>query len=179
MAAARLILDAIGADKHADGLKDTPARFARWWTEFLNPSCERLTTSFPSTHQGQMVVVGPFRAWSVCEHHLLPFWIDLTIGYVPQDRVLGLSKLVRIGQFESAQLQIQERLVEAIATHVANAAGTPDVAVMGRGVHLCCLMRGARTFAPMTTSALRGGFLEDGATRQEFFSLASQQSIGE
>lgn len=119
-----------------------------------------------------MVLVGPYRVFSVCEHHLLPFWVDLTVAYIPATRILGLSKLARAGRAVSSRPQVQERLVEQLAAGVAELAGTDDVAVLGRGLHLCCMMRGARMAAPMTTSALRGAFCSSAATRAEFFALA-------
>ena len=166
----------IGEDPARPGLADTPARFARWWLEFVDYDPGNLATTFPVSEMDQMVVVGPIRVWSVCEHHLLPFYCDVTVGYVTDERVLGLSKLARIAHQHAHSLQIQERLVEQVADSVVELSGSADVAVLGRGEHLCMSMRGIRSPAIMTTSVMRGSFRESVTARAEFLSLAGPQS---
>lgn len=173
-AAVREILLAIGEDPEREGLRDTPARVARAWAEFVGGGEEIQVTCFDSVAADQIVAVSGIRVWSFCEHHLLPFWCDVTIGYLPKDRLLGLSKFARIARGAASRLQVQERLIEGIADAVAFACGTPNVAVLGQGEHLCLSMRGAK--APghrMTTSVLRGVFRDDPAVRSEFFHLAT------
>lgn len=111
------------------------------------------------------------RVWSLCEHHLLPFWCDVSIGYIARKRIVGLSKFARIAHDAAHRLQVQERLVEQIANRVASVSGSPDVAVLARGEHLCMSMRGVRTKGLATSSALRGAFKRP-ALRAEFLGLA-------
>lgn len=171
LAIGRALLEALGEDPGRPGLEDTPRRWAGWWREFLAGAPGVAWTAFPAEGAGQTVAVGPFRVWSLCEHHLLPFWCDLTIGYVPRGRILGLSKFARAAAHTAARLQVQERLAEEVADRVAYASGSPDVAVVARGEHLCLSMRGARADAVMTTSVFRGAFAGP-AARAEFLGLA-------
>jgi GTP cyclohydrolase I len=162
----------LGEDPGREGLKDTPRRVVDAWREFIDHDPGRLATAFEHSTVDQMVVVSGVRVWSVCEHHLLPFWCDLSMAYIPNGRVLGLSKLVRIAQAHAHRLNLQERLVANIADHIATLAEVEDVAVVGRGEHLCLTMRGAKSPHIMTTSDLRGRFRDDERARAEFLSLA-------
>jgi GTP cyclohydrolase I len=112
------------------------------------------------------------RVWSYCEHHLVPFWCDLTTAYIARDRVLGLSKFARVAHKHAHRLQLQERLVHGMADELVKLTGSDDVAVLGRGEHLCMTARGIRTPAVMTSSALRGLFRTDPAARTELLRLA-------
>lgn len=127
------LLLSIGEDPHREGLRDTPKRWANWWSEFIGYDPGSLNTSFESIETDQMVVVSGVRVWSICEHHLLPFWCDISIGYVAEDRVLGLSKFARIAHCVSHRLQLQERLVHEIADEIEMASGSKSVAVLARG----------------------------------------------
>lgn len=173
MTAARLVLDAIGEDGDREGLQDTPRRFADAWCEFIDYDAGNVQTTFASHATDQMVVVSGMRVWSICEHHLLPFWCEIAVGYITGARVLGLSKFARIAHRRAHALQVQERLVEQIADDVSLIAATPDVAVLARGEHLCMVMRGIQTPAIMTSSAMRGAFKENATTRAEFLRLAA------
>ncbi|CDR13093.1 GTP cyclohydrolase [Streptomyces iranensis] len=165
---ARRLLIEIGEDPDRDGLKQTPARFARWWREFSEYDAGEVNTLFPLvTQQGQTVAVSDVHLWSLCEHHLLPFSCTVTIAYRPNGDVLGLSKFARIAHRHAHRLQIQERLVQDIAAEVSAVSGSPDVAVIARGEHLCMSMRGIRTPALMTSSVFNGVFDDDGPARQE------------
>jgi len=171
----RDLLFALGRDPDTDkGIADTPARFARMWAEFVTrgTSADEMTAFAHETANDQMVVVSRMRVWSMCEHHLLPFWCDIAIGYVPQARILGLSKFARIAHQIAGSLQVQERLVSSIADRIAAVTGSKDVAVIGHGEHLCMTMRGVKTPALMTSSALRGVFYTNPAARAEFLSLS-------
>lgn len=175
---AEALLVAIGEDPEREGLVQTPARFARSWLEFLAVPTANLDTTFEVVQADQLIVLQGHRVWSKCEHHLLPFWCDLTIGYIPHGRVLGVSKLARIANFQAHKLQIQERLVHEIADELGLLTGhdnapNPDVAVLGRGHHLCMMMRGVQSDAPFVTSALFGAFREQPELRAEFFALAT------
>ncbi|WP_326584632.1 MULTISPECIES: GTP cyclohydrolase I [unclassified Streptomyces] len=166
---ARRLLVGIGEDPERDGLKDTPARFARWWREFSTYDAGEVGTLFRLPADGQTIMVSDIRLWSLCEHHLLPFSCTIGIAYRPSGEVLGLSKFARIAQRHAHRLQVQERLVQDIADEIGKVTGTPDVAVTAQGEHLCMSMRGIRTPALMTSSVFRGVFEQPGMVRQEVF----------
>lgn len=169
----RELLLAIGEDPSRAGLKDTPARFARMWRDFIEYDPGTLDTAFASSSNNNLVLVGPMRVWSKCEHHLLPFWTDITIGVRPAGRILGLSKFARIAHKEAHRLQVQEQLVADVARNVARTIGTRDVAVLGRGSHLCMVARGIRSDGVMTNYSLDGDFTRN-PLREEFLSFARQ-----
>lgn len=151
---------------------ETPRRWAQFWEEFMAYEPGAVDTTFTAAESGQLVVVSGVRVWSVCEHHLLPFWCDVAIGYLPNERVLGLSKFARIAQQHAHRPQVQERLVSEIADDIQRLTGSADVAVMARGEHLCMLMRGVKAQGLMTSTTLRGRFQSDPALRAEFLTLA-------
>lgn len=162
---------ALGEDPDRPGLLGTPDRFARSWLEFMNYAPGSCDTTFDPVGENQLVVVQGIRVWSYCEHHLLPFYCDLDIGYIARDRVLGLSKFARIAHRHAHRLQIQERLVQQIADEICDITGSPDVGVIARGVHTCMVMRGIRTDGVMVSRVLRGAF-EKNRVKQEFLTLA-------
>jgi GTP cyclohydrolase I len=165
-------------DPTRPGLQDTPERCARLWGEFLDHDPGRYDTRFPleAETSDDLVVVSGMSVWSYCEHHLLPFVADITIGYLPDGHILGLSKFGRIARMASHRLQVQERLVSEIADQVLKVTESDDVAVVARGIHLCMWMRGVGMQGVMTSSATRGRFREDVALRQEFLALVGQHS---
>lgn len=165
------LLQAIGEDPNRPGLVDTPKRVAKWWTEFIDYDAGCADTSFESITTNQMVIVSGIKVWSLCEHHLLPFWCEISIGYIPTTKVLGLSKFARIAHKHGHKLQLQERLVHDIATEIQQVCQTSNVIVVGKGEHLCMCMRGIKTDAKIVTSVVKGVFLEDGQARQEFLDL--------
>lgn len=168
----RELLTAIGEDPERPGLLDTPRRFADSWQEFIEYDPGRVDTVFEQVEADQLVVVSGIRVWSLCEHHMLPFWCDLAIGYIADGKVLGLSKFGRIAHQCAHRLQIQERLVQQVADEVQRVTQSPDVAVLASGVHLCMVMRGIKTPALMTSSVMRGCFRQEASARQEFLNLA-------
>lgn len=157
---ARGILVAIGENPDRDGLRDTPARYARWWREFTRYDPGTLDTVFESPRSGDLVMVSGIEVWSLCEHHLLPFSCSISIGYLPRGVQLGLSKFARVAHQHAHRLQSQEQMCADIADDIEKLTQSPDVAVIGRGAHLCMAMRGVRTPATMTTSVWRGVFRE-------------------
>ncbi|MFE2944889.1 GTP cyclohydrolase I [Streptomyces sp. NPDC059255] len=171
---ARRLLVEIGEDPDRDGLKETPARFARWWREFTLYDAGEVETLFPLRTAGQIVLVSDIKVWSLCEHHLLPFSCKVTIAYRPRGDVLGLSKFARITHRHAHRLQVQERLVRDIADEITKVAGSEDVAVIATGEHLCMSMRGIRTPAAMTSSVFSGIFEEYGPARQELVATVFQ-----
>jgi GTP cyclohydrolase I len=168
---ARMLLAELGEDPERDGLRDTPARYARWWREFMEYDPGKTGTMFESTTDGQVVVVSDIEVWSLCEHHLLPFSCTVTIAYVPARRILGLSKFARIAHHRAHRLQVQERLTNDIAADIMSITEAEDVAVITRGEHLCMTMRGIRTSAMMTSTAWMGEFQKNPALRAELFAL--------
>jgi GTP cyclohydrolase I len=157
-------------ERHLASRADRPALLVSY--VYLKPfQPGRTETAFESLATDQMVVVSGIRVWSLCEHHLLPFWCEIAIGYVATDRVLGLSKFARIAHQCAHRLQVQERLTHEIADAIQQVTGAADVAVLGRGEHLCMTMRGIRTPALMTSSVMRGAFLTTPAARAEFLQL--------
>ncbi|MFJ6701069.1 GTP cyclohydrolase I [Streptomyces sp. NPDC091272] len=163
----RKLLLAIGEDPDRAGLAGTPARFARWWREFSNYEAGDVDSLFELKTDGQIVVVSDIEVWSLCEHHLLPFSCSVTIAYRPGSHVLGLSKFARIAHRHAHRLQVQERLVRDISDEISAVSGSPDVAVIARGEHLCMSMRGIRTAATMTSSVFNGIFADYGPPREE------------
>jgi GTP cyclohydrolase I len=150
----RKLLVALGQDVDSEGLRDTPARVARFWKEFLEHTAGTIDTVFGHEEYGsQYVALGGIRAWSMCQHHLLPFRVDVSIGYIPAASVLGLSKLVRIVQAHAHRLQLQERLTAQVAREVARRSGSEDVGVWAVGEHLCMCLRGVREQAVYTSTA--------------------------
>lgn len=153
--AVRDLLVAIGEDPGRPGLVDTPKRVAKWWREFIDYNPGELGTCFEDATAGFVMVSG-MRVWSLCEHHLLPFWCDVTVAYMPGNKVLGLSKFARIAHKHAHRPQLQERLVDAIASEVAEKTSSAGVMVVGHGEHLCMTARGIRTPSIMTSVAHRG-----------------------
>jgi GTP cyclohydrolase I len=167
----RELLIAIGEDPDREGLLDTPRRWADSWREFIEYDPGKTETTFSSASMDQMVCVSGMRVWSLCEHHLLPFYCDVAIGYIAEGKVLGLSKFARIAHQFAHQLQLQERLGQQIADEVSRIAGTSDVAVVLKGRHLCMESRGIQTPAIMSSSVMRGAFRDQFETRMEFLRM--------
>ncbi len=170
----RELLLAIGEDPDREGLKETPRRFAESWREFMGYADGSMPTTFSTVHTDQMVVISGMRVWSMCEHHLMPFWCDVTIGYVATDHILGLSKFGRIAALHAHKLTMQETLIHDIADDIMSICETHDVAVIGRGEHLCMTSRGIKMHATMSTSIMKGVFRDKPEARAEFFHLANQ-----
>ncbi len=166
----RDLLEALGEDPDREGLKETPRRIANFWKEFVEYDAGKIDTTFSAVKHNQMVCVTGMRVWSMCEHHMLPFWCDVAIAYIADDKVLGLSKFARIAHKHAHKLTLQEQLVADIAHEVRDILGTEDVAVLAKGEHLCMTMRGIRTPHLMISSALNGQFHKP-EQRQEFLQL--------
>lgn len=173
----RSLLVAIGEDPDREGLKDTPRRVADYWREFVDYNPGTVDTTFEAVSSDQLVVVKGMRVWSLCEHHLLPFWCDISVGYIADGKVLGLSKFARIAHQHAHKLQLQERLVDGIAADVVALTGSPDVAVLASGQHLCMVSRGIRTDGRMISSVMRGVFRTEYEARMEFLALAGQRVL--
>ncbi|HEY7415831.1 MAG TPA: GTP cyclohydrolase I [Ktedonobacteraceae bacterium] len=172
LALGRALLIAIGENPDREGLRDTPRRWADTWREFIEYDPGHTETTFAAITADQMVCVSGMRVFSLCEHHLLPFSCDVSIGYLTGEKVLGLSKFARIAHQCAHQLQIQERLGQQLADEVSRITETEDVAVVLRGRHFCMEARGIQTTGMMTSLVLRGAFREQDARRMEFLRLS-------
>ena len=167
----RRLLEALGEDPCREGLRETPRRFASMWKEFIEYDPGTLDTTFEAVEADQMVVVKGMRVWSFCEHHLLPFWCDVSVGYIATDKILGLSKFARIAHRYAHSLQVQERLVSQIAEDLKARLDTEDIAVHAEGEHLCMTMRGIQTPSTMISSVNLGSFRSSHTVRGEFLRL--------
>jgi len=177
LALGRELLLAIGEDPDREGLRETPRRLADAWREFIEYDPGTTDTCFESVSTDQMVVVSGMRVWSICQHHLLPIWADISIGYIATDRILGLYKFARITQKYAHQLQLQERLCKEIADEIAMLTKSTDVAILAQGQHLCMSARGIKTPAIMTSTIMRGVFREKYEARMEFLRLTERSHI--
>jgi GTP cyclohydrolase I len=177
LAAVRRLLGNIGEDPDREGLLETPARFLKAWEEYtrgyrMNP--EDILKSFEDGAQSvdEMVIVRDIPVYSLCEHHLAPFFGKAHVGYVPDKRILGLSKISRLVEIFGRRLQVQERLTNQIADALDNNLKARGVAVVIECRHMCMESRGVRhTGATTVTSALRGSIKTNADTRREFLSL--------
>ena len=176
----RELLVELGEDPDREGLKKTPARFARAM-RFLTGGYGKTAPSVINgavfkTGSTDMVIVRDIEIYSLCEHHMLPFFGRCHIGYIAKGKVLGVSKLARIMEVYARRLQIQERLTEQIATEVKDAIDAVGVGVVMECRHLCMMMRGVeKQNSVSTTSSVLGSFRTDPATRAEFMNLALRQ----
>lgn len=166
----RELLVALGEDPDREGLLETPRRIANFWRDFIDYEPGKINTTFSAIQHNQMVAVQGMRVWSMCEHHMLPFWCDISVAYIADDKVLGLSKFARIAHKHANKLSLQEQLVSDISEELKEILGTNDVAVLAKGEHLCMTMRGIRTPHRMISSALDGQFLKQ-EVRMEFLTL--------
>ncbi len=173
------IIEAIGEDINREGLVDTPSRAAKAF-KFLNNGYEKtldevLNGAIFEAETEDMVIVKDIELYSLCEHHLLPFIGKCHIGYLPNGKVLGLSKLARIVDMYGRRLQIQEKLTKQIADTVEKATGAKGVAVVIEAKHLCMMMRGVeKQNSVMTTSVMTGIFRKEISTRSEFLNLINR-----
>ena len=167
------ILESLGEDPSRQGLAKTPRRAAKAM-EFLTSGYhqninEILNEAIFDEDYDEMVIVKEIEFYSLCEHHILPFWGKCHVGYLPRNRIIGLSKIPRIVDMFSRRLQVQERLTREIAEALETALDPRGVAVVIEGQHLCMMARGVEKQAPkMTTNVMRGAFREDSSTRAEF-----------
>jgi GTP cyclohydrolase I len=173
--AARELLCALGADVDSESLRETPRRVADAYVELLTPQPFRATT-FPNDDGYDGLIVAraiPFH--SLCMHHMLPFHGIAHIGYLPAERIIGLSKLGRVVELFARDLQIQERLTVQIAGWLEAELEPQGVGVVLEAEHLCMSLRGVQKLGARTvTSALRGSIRDDARTRQEFLALTTR-----
>ena len=172
--AAADLLVALGADLSDEGLRETPRRMAAAYAELLTPQPFRPTT-FPNDGYDELVLVRSIPFHSLCMHHLLPFHGVAHIGYLPGERILGLSKFARVVELFARDLQVQERMTKQIADWLQQRLAPKGVGVVLEAEHLCMSLRGVQKFGAKTaTSALHGLVRDDPRTRQEFLALTTR-----
>jgi GTP cyclohydrolase I len=170
------IIQSIGEDLSRDGLRDTPERAAKAF-EFLTRGYhqdinEVVNNAIFDSDNDEMVLVKDIELYSLCEHHLLPFIGKCHVAYLPQGKVIGLSKIARIVDMYARRLQIQENMTKQIADTIMQVTGASGVGVVMEAQHLCMMMRGVeKQNSMMTTSMMLGAFRKDPATRSEFLRL--------
>jgi GTP cyclohydrolase I len=170
------LLEALGRDPGSEHLADTPRRVAQAYAELLTPRDFNLTT-FPNDEgYDELVLARGIPVQSLCQHHLLPFHGVAHVGYLPGERILGLSKLARVVELFARDLQVQERLTKQVAGWLQEHLAPKGVGVVIEAEHLCMSLRGVRAAGTRTvTSALQGVLREDPRSRQEFFALAASK----
>ncbi|HEX9792469.1 MAG TPA: GTP cyclohydrolase I FolE [Planctomycetota bacterium] len=172
----RKLLEELGEDAGRQGLLRTPERVARSM-RFLTSGYERdldrvVNGAIFDEAASEVVLVKDIEFYSMCEHHLLPFYGKVHVGYIPDGRVIGLSKLPRIVEMFARRLQVQERMTVQVAEAVEKALQPAGVAVIAEAAHLCMMMRGvSKQSSVTTTSCMLGAFRDDQRTRSEFLSL--------
>jgi GTP cyclohydrolase IA len=175
--AARDLVRALGADVDSEALQDTPRRVADAYAELLTQRPFRATTFPNEDGYDELIVVREIPFHSLCMHHLLPFHGVAHVGYLPGKRLVGLSKLGRVVEFFSRDLQVQERLTAQVADWLQDELEPKGVGVVLEAEHLCMSLRGVQTPGARTvTSALRGIVRDDPRTRQEFLALTTRTS---
>ncbi len=170
------IIAAVGEDLERDGLRDTPERAAKAF-QFLTRGYKQdldevVNGAIFASDNDEMVLVKDIEVYSLCEHHLLPFIGKCHVAYLPQGKVIGLSKIARIVDMYARRLQIQENMTKQIAETIMQVTGAKGVGVVLEAKHLCMMMRGVeKQNSMMTTSMMLGAFREIQATRSEFLHL--------
>ncbi|MBC8337025.1 MAG: GTP cyclohydrolase I FolE [Anaerolineales bacterium] len=177
--AAKNILLAVNEDPTREGLRRTPLRVAQMYEELLsgyNIDPDKVVNgALFQVEYDEMVLVRDIEFYSLCEHHMLPFMGRAHVAYIPDGKVIGLSKIPRIVDMFARRLQVQERMTRQIADFIQDLLNPQGVAVVVEGLHLCMMMRGVKkNNARMTTSAMHGAFRANLATRQEFLDNISR-----
>ena len=173
--AVRLLLQAIGEDVNREGLRETPERVARMYEEIYGQGEEdpriSLRKQFNEEHH-EMVLVKDIPFFSMCEHHLMPFFGRAHVAYIPNGRIVGISKLARVVEAFARRPQVQERMTGQIADTINEELRPQGVAVVCEAVHTCMTMRGVKKpGSTVITSAMRGGFRTKSSTRAELMAL--------
>ena len=177
----RKILESIGEDPDREGLVKTPHRAARA-LEFMTQGYQKdihgiVNGAIFASDNDEMVIVKDIELYSLCEHHLLPFFGRAHVGYIPKGKIIGLSKIARIVDIYARRLQVQENLTKQIAESLMEVTGAMGVGVVIEAKHLCMMMRGVeKQNSIMKTSCLLGGFRKNEGTRKEFLSMVCPSS---
>jgi GTP cyclohydrolase I len=173
-------LDALGEDSTREGLENTPLRVAKAWSFMTHGyqlnAVDILQSAIFNESSQEMVIVKDIELYSMCEHHMVPFYGKAHIGYLPNGKITGLSKLARVVDVYSRRLQVQERMTTQIRDAIQEALNPHGVAVVIEAKHLCMMMRGVQKQNSSTvTSAFTGPFLDNSSTRREFMNLISHK----
>lgn len=181
--AIRLLLEAIGEDPKREGLRETPQRVARMYEEIFGGGeedpRESLAKQFDEDHH-EMVLVKDIPFFSMCEHHLMPFFGKAHVAYIPNGHVVGISKLARVVEAFARRPQVQERMTSQIADLIEQELRPQGVAVVCEAVHTCMTMRGVKKPGSIViTSAMRGGFRTRMSTRSELMSLIHGRHVSQ
>ena len=181
-AAVRTILENVGEDPEREGLQRTPHRVAKMYDEILAgyhvDPVELVNGALFAVEYDEMIVVKDIEYFSLCEHHMLPFYGRAHVAYIPGDKIIGLSKIPRIVEMFARRLQVQERLTRQIAELIDEILQPQGVAVVVEGSHMCSMMRGVKKEHPrMVTSTMLGSFKENPMTRNEFLEHVRRSSV--
>jgi GTP cyclohydrolase I len=173
------LLNELGEDPARVGLKKTPQRVAKMYAEITNGyRMSRKDTINDAIYEEKihnMIILRDIELYSLCEHHLLPFFGKCHIGYIPENHIIGVSKIARVVNRFAKRLQIQERLTQEIARELEEVIAPVGVGVIIEAQHLCMMMRGVeKQNSVMITSSVLGSFLKDQKTREEFFSIVNK-----
>ena len=176
------LLQAVGEHPEREGLRNTPDRVARMYSELLSgyraDPAKIINGALFNINYDEMVLVRDIEFYSLCEHHMLPFLGRAHVAYLPAGKVIGLSKIPRMVDMYARRLQVQERMTRQIADFLQEYLEPQGVAVVVEAVHLCSMMRGVKKHdARMTTSAMHGAFRANLATRQEFLEHISRSRV--
>jgi len=174
------VLEMLGEDSSREGLVHTPERYEkamRYLTRGYEESLEQIVNgALFRAESDEMVIVKDIEFFSMCEHHLLPFYGRIHVAYLPKERVIGLSKIPRIVNMFARRLQLQERMTQQVAEAVESAISPRGVAVMAEARHFCMMMRGVqKQHSGAITSTMLGAFRSNKATRDEFLALVARQ----
>ncbi len=177
------ILNAVGEDPSREGLLNTPHRVAKAYDELLSgyrtDAAKLLNGALFDVDYHDMVIVRNIEFYSLCEHHMLPFYGHVNVAYIPNGKVVGLSKIPRIVDMFARRLQVQERMTRQIAGFIEQVLQPMGVGVVAEGVHMCSMMRGVKKAdSSMTTSAMLGQFRDNSTTRAEFLAHLERGSHG-
>jgi len=164
------LLVLLGQDVTREGLVKTPHRYVKALTEFLNPSSFEFTT-FDADGTDEMIIVKDIPFYSMCEHHLFPFFGVAHVAYIPDGKIVGLSKLPRTVDLYAGRLQNQERLTMQIAERIEKELNPKGVAVTMKAQHLCMCMRGVKKQDSYTTTTCLKGLFKEGTVRSEYLSM--------
>ncbi len=178
----RNMLVKIGEDPDREGLKKTPARVEAAWkfiTQGYSQNVDDIINNAVFTENyDEMVLVKDIEFYSMCEHHMLPFYGKAHVAYIPDGKIIGLSKISRLTEMFARRLQVQERLTTQIAEALFNKLKPKGVAVVLEAVHMCMVMRGTeKKFSKAVTSCLKGSFKTDARTREEFLRLIGLSTL--
>ncbi len=177
----RELLINLGQDIGSDGLKETPERVSKYYREILSGytvDYTKFAKTFPNEGGRQLLTVRSIQFYSLCEHHMVPFFGKIAIGYIPDKYILGLSKFIRITEVFSKRLQVQERLTKQILEAINDVLEPRGCAVRIEAKHLCMSMRGVRNESSTVTQLFSGALLKDSSLQNQFLQSLGTRTLG-